>query len=183
MTELQIRKYLQQIQDKDSETAMRKFYTLCFDRFFRIAFFYLQREEWAQEVVLDVFMKIWERRNLLDKIDNLEDYFFITVKNTALNYLEKERRRQESAEDILSCYPEPADSPEDILISDELLSRYLKAIDHLPERCREVFIRIREEKKTYAETAQELGISIHTVDVQLQKALHLLRKMLLQDTK
>lgn len=183
MTELQIRKYLRQLRGKDSETAMRKLYTLCFDRFFRIAYYYLQTEEWAREVVLDVFVKIWERRNTLDKITDPEDYFFITVKNTALNYLEKERRRKENTEDILQNTLEPAGSPEDILISEELFCRYLKAIDLLPERCREVFIHIREEKKSYAETAKELGISIHTVDAQLQKAVRLLRNKLLQDTK
>lgn len=183
-TELQIRYFLRLLQEKDSETGMRKLYFLCYDRFFRIAYYYLQSEEWAREVVLDVFIKIWERRNTLDKIACLEDYFFITVKNTSLNYLEKERRHKENTEDIQQTMPEAADSPEDILISEELFSRYLKAIDLLPERCREVFIRIREEKKSYAETARELGISIHTVDAQIQKAIHLLRHTLSsEDTK
>ena len=63
MTEQEIRKYLRRIEEENSQTALRSFYNLCFDRFFRIAYYYLHTEEWAQEVVLDVFLKIWERRD------------------------------------------------------------------------------------------------------------------------
>ena len=160
MTEQEIRKYLRRIEEENSQTALRSFYNLCFDRFFRIAYYYLHTEEWAQEVVLDVFLKIWERRESLHHIANLEDYFFITIKNASLNYLEKEQRRK------------------DILVSEELFAHYVKALDRLPERCREIFIRVREEKQSYAEVAKDLGISVNTVDVQLQKAIGRMRDML-----
>lgn len=99
MTEQEIRKYLRQIEEESSQTALRSFYNLCFDRFFRIAYYYLHTEEWAQEVVLDVFLKIWEHRESLHHIANLEDYFFITIKNASLNYLEKEQRRKDVTAD------------------------------------------------------------------------------------
>ncbi|MCS2890002.1 RNA polymerase sigma-70 factor [Parabacteroides faecis] len=178
MTEQEIRKYLRQMQEEDSQTALRKFYDLCFDRFFRIAYYYLKTEEWAQEVVLDVFMKIWEKRESLHTIANLEDYFFITVKNAALNYLEKEQRRKNSTEELSDTVPGQEYSPEETLITEELFSHYVKALDRLPERCREIFIRIREEKQSYAQVAKELGISTNTVDVQLQKAVTRLRDIL-----
>jgi len=178
MTEQEIRKYLRQMQEEDSQTALRKFYDLCFDRFFRIAYYYLKTEEWAQEVVLDVFMKIWEKRESLHTIANLEDYFFVTVKNAALNYLEKEQRRKNSTEELSDTVPGQEYSPEETLITEELFSHYVKALDRLPERCREIFIRIREEKQSYAQVAKELGISTNTVDVQLQKAVTRLRDIL-----
>ena len=56
------------------------------------------------------------------------------------------------------------------MISEELFAIYVKALDRLPERCREVFIRAREEKQSYAQVAEELGISTKTIDAQLQKA-------------
>lgn len=99
MTEQEIRKYLRRIEEENSQTALRSFYNLCFDRFFRIAYYYLHTEEWAQEVVLDVFLKIWERRESLHHIANLEDYFFVTIKNASLNYLEKEQRRKDMTAD------------------------------------------------------------------------------------
>ena len=178
MTEQEIRKYLRQIEEENSQTALRSFYNLCFDRFFRIAYYYLHTEEWAQEVVLDVFLKIWERRESLHHIANLEDYFFITIKNASLNYLEKEQRRKDMAADAFDGTLLSGESPEDILVSEELFAHYVKALDRLPERCREIFIRVREEKQSYAEVAKDLGISVNTDDVQLQKATGRLRDML-----
>lgn len=180
MTEQEIRRYLRQMQEEDSQTALRNFYNLCFDRFFRIAYYYLKREEWAQEVVLDVFMKIWEKRDSLKQIGNLEDYFFITVKNASLNYLAKEERYIHNSEEISDKVSTHENSPEEILINEELFSHYVKALDRLPERCREIFIRVREEKQSYAEVAKELNISTNTVDVQLQKAVARLRTILLR---
>ena len=115
MTEQEIRKYLRRIEEENSQTALRSFYNLCFDRFFRIAYYYLHTEEWAQEVVLDVFLKIWERRESLHHIANLEDYFFITIKNASLNYLEKEQRRKDMTADAFDGVSISGESPEDIL--------------------------------------------------------------------
>ena len=137
MTEQEIRKYLRRIEEENSQTALRSFYNLCFDRFFRIAYYYLHTEEWAQEVVLDVFLKIWERRESLHHIANLEDYFFVTIKNASLNYLEKEQRRKDMTADAFDGVSISGESPEDIL-----------------------------------------GISVNTVDVQLQKAIGRMRDML-----
>ena len=178
MTEQEIRKYLRQMQEESSERAFRGFYDLTHDRLFRIAYYYLKREEWAQEVVLDVFMKLWEHRATLPQVNNIEDYCFILTRNASLNYLEKEHRQISTS---LETFPESGGtdySPEDRLISEELFARYVKALDRLPERCREVFIRIREEKQSYAEVAAALGISVKTVDAQLQKATSRLREML-----
>ena len=121
MTEQEIRKYLRRIEEENSQTALRSFYNLCFDRFFRIAYYYLHTEEWAQEVVLDVFLKIWERRESLHHIANLEDYFFVTIKNASLNYLEKEQRRKDMTADAFDGVSISGESPEDILVSEELL--------------------------------------------------------------
>ena len=123
-------------------------------------------------------MKIWERRESLHTIANLEDYFFVTVKNASLNYLEKEQRRRNITEEISETPPDQEYSPEETLISEELFAHYVKALDRLPEKCREIFIRIREEKQSYAQVAGELKISTNTVDAQLQKAVTRLRDML-----
>lgn len=178
MTEQEVRRYLRQMEEESSQTALRHFYDLCFDRFYRIAYYYLHSEEWAQEVVLDVFFKIWERRESLHRIADLEDYFFVTVRNASLSYLEKEQRRMERVEDMPADAAESGESPEEIFVTEELFSHYVKALDRLPARCREVFIRIREEKQSYAQVAAELGISVNTVDAQLQKAVGRLREML-----
>lgn len=166
MTEQEVRRYLRKMSEQDSQSAFREFYDMTYDRLFRIAYYYTHHEEWSQEIVLDVFMKLWEHRKQLLDITNIEDYCFILVKNASLNYIEKEERRPTLSAEVLQ---EPADqdvSPEDTLISEELFARYVKALDRLPERCREVFILIREEKQTYAQVAEKLDISTKTVDAQ-----------------
>lgn len=178
MTESEVRKLLRLMKELDSQTAFRDFYNLTYDRLFRIAYYYVKKEEWSQEIVLDVFLKLWEQRNSLPAVRNIEDYCFVLVKNASLNYLEKESRRGAFSLDVL---PEPAEqynSPEEELISEELFSLYVKALDRLPERCREVFIRIREEKQSYAEVAEALNISTKTVDAQLQKAISRLKEII-----
>ena len=169
MTESEVRKLLRQMKELDSQTAFRDFYNMTYDRLFRIAYYYVKQEEWSQEIVLDVFLKLWKQRSNLLDVRNIEDYCFILVKNASLNYLEKESRHTL----IQQSY-----SPEESLISEELFALYVKALDRLPERCREVFIRIREEKQSYTQVAEELGISMNTVDAQLQKAITRLKEII-----
>lgn len=178
MTESEVRKLLRQMKELDSQTAFRDFYNMTYDRFFRIAYYYVKQEEWSQEIVLDVFLKLWKQRSNLLDVRNIEDYCFILVKNASLNYLEKESKHTYIHPDSL---PEPQEqnySPEESLISEELFALYVKALDRLPERCREVFIRIREEKQSYTQVAEELGISMNTVDAQLQKAITRLKEII-----
>lgn len=179
MTESEVRKLLRKMKEQDSQTAFRNFYDMTYDRLFRIAYYYVKKEEWSQEIVLDVFLKLWEQRSTLPEVRSIEDYCFVLVKNASLNYLEKENRRNTLSTDRL---PEPQGenaSPEEEIISEELFARYVKALDRLPERCREVFIRIREEKQSYSEVAEVLNISIKTVDAQLQKATIKLKEVIL----
>ena len=178
MTEQEVRKYLRQMKEESSERAFKGFFDLTYDRLFRIAYYYLKHEEWAQEVVLDVFLALWKQRDTLASVQNIEDYCFVLPRNASLNYLEKEVRRSDSLSAELTENDASDPSPEECLISEELFARYVKALDRLPERCREVFIRIREEKQSYAQVAEELGISVKTVDAQLQKAISRLRDML-----
>ena len=92
MTESEVRKLLRQMKELDSQTAFRDFYNMTYDRLFRIAYYYVKQEEWSQEIVLDVFLKLWKQRSNLLDVRNIEDYCFILIKNASLNYLEKESR-------------------------------------------------------------------------------------------
>lgn len=89
MTESEVRKLLRQMKELDSQTAFRDFYNMTYDRLFRIAYYYVKQEEWSQEIVLDVFLKLWKQRSNLLDVRNIEDYCFILIKNASLNYLEK----------------------------------------------------------------------------------------------
>lgn len=129
------------------------------------------------EIVLDVFLKLWKQRSNLLDVRNIEDYCFILVRMLRSIIWKRIKTHLHSSGSL----PEPQEqsySPEESLISEELFALYVKALDRLPERCREVFIRIREEKQSYAQVAEELGISTNTVDAQLQKAITRLKEMI-----
>ena len=88
MTEQEVRRYLRQMKEESSERAFKGFYDLTYDHLFRIAYYYLKHEEWAQEVVLDVFLTLWKQRDTLAAVQNIEDYCFILTRNASLNYLD-----------------------------------------------------------------------------------------------
>ena len=128
MTESEVRKLLRQMKEQDSQTAFRDFYDMTYDRLFRIAYYYVKQEEWSQEIVLDVFLRLWKQRDTLLDVRNIEDYCFILVKNASLNYLEKESKYTTVHS---SCLPEPQEqscSPEETLITEELFALYVKAV-------------------------------------------------------
>lgn len=181
MTEQEVRRYLRQMKEEDSERAFHSFYNLCYDRLFRIACYFVKHEEWAQEIVLDVFMKLWEQRARLPEVNNIEDYCFILTKNASLNYLEKENRHPTLSSEQLPELSGQADSPEDTLISEELFARYVKALD----RRRSVAVKYHppalKRNKAMHKWREELNISTKTVDAQLQKALTRLKEALLTE--
>ena len=176
MNQQRLTELIKKIQKHDSESAFQELYDLCYNRFFRIAFFYLQRDEWAQEVVLDVFMNLWTKRKQTSIPDNFGNYSFILIKNASLNYLEKEQRRRASSIENVPEQTSPTSSPEEEMLKEELFRVYLDALDELPERCREIFLLVREEKMSYAQVAEQLNISPKTVDTQLQKAVSRLKQ-------
>ncbi|MBQ9884483.1 MAG: RNA polymerase sigma-70 factor [Bacteroidaceae bacterium] len=182
MTEQDIRRFLREMSEDSSEQAFRSFYDLTYDRLFRIAYYFVQNHDLAQEAVLDAFMNIWNARSGLLQIANIEDFLFVVTKRAALNTVKKEKRHTsvEAGMDVvdLSEVVDSETSPERILITEELFARYVKALDRLPERNREVFILVREEGLSYAEVAEKLSISENTVDAHLRKATERLHQLL-----
>lgn len=90
-TAMEATELLKEIQKHDSQQAFRSLYDMYYDRFFRIAFYYLQRDEWAQEVILDVFTTLWNHRKSQLIPDDFNKYSYILIRNAALNYLEKNK--------------------------------------------------------------------------------------------
>lgn len=164
-----VHELLIELKRSDSQQDFRLLYDLLYDSFFRIANYYLKKEEWTQEIVMDVFLTLWNRRSDLAGINNFDNYCFILLKNASLNYLEKHKLEFVALDDKIK----PADSqtPEDNLLNEELLLVYIDALEELPPKCKEVFVLIREQGLSYKEVAYQLNISIKTVDSQIQKAM------------
>lgn len=131
-------------------------------------------EEDAREVVHQVFINLWEKRAKLDLSTSLKSYLFTAVHHRSLNVI-RDRKKFSSAEvpDMSGEWDVSAQ-----IESMELEKKILDTIDNLPDKCREIFTLNRFEGLKYGEIAQQLDISVKTVENQMSKALKILREQL-----
>lgn len=140
------------------------------------AFRLIQIQYEAENIVQDVFIGLWKNAGNLDEDINLKAYLYVAVKNRVITAIRKARTTDFVTDDLFVI--KSTDSPADIETREiELL--YNKYIEQLPASCRNIFLMSREDKMTYKEIAETLGISIKTVETQMGRALKFIRKKLL----
>lgn len=129
--------------------------------------------EVAEELYSDLFMKIWNRRNILPLPDNPRNYIYTIARNLALDHLKIHHLRQNNVweETALLELRDHAQTPEERVISGEMVRKIEQAINVLPARCRLIFKMVKEDGFKYREVAELLGISVNTVEVQMCIAL------------
>ena len=140
---------------------------------------FVRSPDLAEELVQDVFLKLWSKREQLAEIETFRTYLFRAARNTALNYLRRaklERRWQE--EQGTDTDPPTTFAADDETVEQELAAAVQEAINRLPPRCREIFLLSRDGGLTYAEIARSLEISVKTVETQMGRALKSLRASL-----
>ncbi|MFZ2899704.1 MAG: RNA polymerase sigma-70 factor [Saprospiraceae bacterium] len=130
----------------------------------------------TEDLAQEVFMEIWKRRDSLVINTSLKAYLRRSAVNKTLNYLrdKKNWKNEELSEIQLNLSSEPGKTLE----ATELEKIIGQAIEQLPERCQLIFKLSRVEEKSYQEIADELNISVKTVENQIVKALRMLRDAL-----
>lgn len=152
-----------------------KIYVMYFSRMHRFAKGYVLFDEDAENVVQDVFVLLWEKRDVLDIQVSLVSYLFSLVKNRCLDYLRHQVVADEYKQE-LTLKLTSLEHLNDSFTPDEDIERILLlAIHKLPERCREIFMKNRIEGKKYREIATEMNLSVNTVENQISIALKKLR--------
>lgn len=178
-------KYTRNVEERDLLDRIRRGDEGAFDAVFRehyaplvrSAEAMLHRRDLAEEIVQDVMLALWQRRETLVVDDSLRGYLFRATRNRALNHL-RHVAIERKAEPELSAVDSPdADAPT-TLVREEIDVALQRAISVLPPRCREVFELSRVHGLRYAEIATTLGISVKTVEAQMGKALRVLREQL-----
>lgn len=163
---------------KDNREAFAALYQRYWDKVFAVALHRLYDVHEAEEVVQEIFLSLWARRNSLQLTHSLQTYLSVAVKYKVINHLARQYRRQLQLDELANTAPENLNSTAEWLNEKELRSQLEKGIGNLPEKCRIVFLLSREENKTYAEIAAELNISQKTVEAHMSKALSTLRQSL-----
>lgn len=166
----------------DGRGAFERFYNLYYDQVFRFAYYCLGEKEACKEDVSDVFFSIWKSKARLKEIDNIDTYLYITVRNEALRHISRSNSVNKIQMDQLCSFePEEEATPEGMLESQEMRELLNLAIDELPEKCRLIFLMIREEGLSTKEVAKILSIQESTVRVQMKIAVEKLIKRLKSD--
>jgi RNA polymerase sigma-70 factor (ECF subfamily) len=154
------------------ETIFRTYY----EGLVRFASRLVDSQPEAEELVQDVMLKVWEKREELDAGDDLKAYLFRATRNHALNLI---RRRKLEHEHQQSLPPgEPMVAPEESDDSAKTEQDMLAAIEALPEKCREIFLMSRQDGLSYRAIAAALDLSVKTVETQMGRALKALRTAL-----
>ena len=128
----------------------------------------------AEDIVQDVFMKIWRSQTPLDNEQSVKAYLFRAAINTALNFLEKNKRTTPWEDTLADQYG--INSTEEALAYRETEQKIAYALEQLPPRCKVVFSLSRFEDMSYADIAQHLDISVKAVEKHMGKALKIMRK-------
>lgn len=155
------------------EAAFTQLYLHFGKKLIQFAVSLVRSKEIAEELVEDVFVKLWANRQHIKEIENLTVYLYVSVKNKALNALSHKAYELVAAPfDYLdTSVNDFAPDPYDLMITAEMMGRMRRAIDSLPPRCKIIFKLIRENGLKYKEVAEILNISVNTIDVQMAIAV------------
>jgi RNA polymerase sigma-70 factor (ECF subfamily) len=179
MTDNFISKSLVEEVAKGNIAAFRKFYDQAYPAAYKFVGYFLPVKEDCEEVLSEVFFTVWKRRVTLTEIENLKSWLYIVCRNETFRYLKRERKyRGISIDDMpvdLHIDPSAADRE---LVESEMFEHFRKAVEELPERCKLIFLMVREEKMKHGEIAEILAIAEGTVAQQMNKAIGRITKAL-----
>jgi RNA polymerase sigma-70 factor (family 1) len=174
LSEQQYWQLISQGDKKAYEQVFRTYYqTLC-----NYACSVIKDMDEAEEVVQNVFYTIWNKREVLQISTSIKSYLYRAVHNDCLNKLKHGKVKMLYAEEYKSHANGGFDSSANVLEAKELNKQINTAIDSLPEQCGLVFKLSRFENLKYAEIAEQLGISVKTVENHMGKALKIMREKL-----
>lgn len=169
------------IAEEDCSVSYKALFKFLYPKVFRFAFNYIKQAERAEEIAGDVLFQLWEKRADAVYIKNIEVYSFVLARNKALNEL-RQRKPDLSLDDIDIDLHFHEQTPENLLISQELVARINAAVSKLPPRAKMVYQLVKEEGLSYKEAAQILDISAKTVDAHLVSAMSKIMELLSKDS-
>jgi RNA polymerase sigma-70 factor (ECF subfamily) len=132
----------------------------------------------SEEIVQDLFFRLWQNRENIKIESSLNGYLFRSVHNRCLHLLGHNRIVARHAEEMSANSEEDMENPSDILQYKELQEKIAVILEKLPERCGQIFYMNRFEGLKYHEIAEKLSVSVKTVEANMGKALKAFRKEL-----
>ncbi|WP_310393789.1 RNA polymerase sigma-70 factor [Hymenobacter sp.] len=160
---------------KADEAAFRTLYDLYKSKLYWYCLKFTKSEETAEEMVQDVFVKIWEKKETLNPELSINAYLYTLAKHLVLNHQKKTTHATLYAQQTLLRTSEASNQTEVAIEYADYLTLAHQAIAQLPPKRHQIFQMSRQEEMSHEEIASALGISKHTVNVHLVKALKYIR--------
>lgn len=133
----------------------------------------------AEDVVHDVFVTIWEKRDQIDPEQSFQAYLFTIARNHLLNFIKREAHKKDIIDQMIgNTVPVQSESTQERVLYNESHRLFREAIEQLPDRRKEVFQLCHLDGLTYEEAADRLDITSSTVNTQMVKARKFIREYL-----
>jgi RNA polymerase sigma-70 factor (ECF subfamily) len=158
--------------------AFRFFFDKYYSDLCNLVNIYLHNQVISEEIVQDVYIYFWERKGKIKIESSVKSYLLKASKHKSLNYLRNEKNKLNILEKLSKVTNSSPDIPDNIMDASQIREVIEKSVNSLPERCRQVYVLSKEKNLSYKEIANELGISVKTVENQMVKALKKLRELL-----
>lgn len=171
--------------DKIAINRLKNGDAIIFEKIFRFFFqpllefanYYLQNEQDSENIVQDVFFHLWKNKEKLNSDIDLKAFLYKAIKNKSLNYKRHLKIKRKFVNSNIYI-PDTVEMPDENMHRKDIEKGIAQAIQNLPEKRRIIFCMHRFEKLTYKEIAKIQGISIKTVETQIQRSLLFLEKQL-----
>ncbi len=158
-----------------SEEAFRILFNRYYDHTYGVAFAFTKSAVMSEDIVQDVFMKIWLKRELLKTVERFDSYLFMAARNHILNELEKKVNDVRFTDDLHDYFREVNNTPESYLINKEAEETLVSAVSKLPPQQQAVYRMSRDQEMSQEKIAENLNTSVNTVKSHMNAALRFIR--------
>jgi RNA polymerase sigma-70 factor (family 1) len=162
----------------DDQSAFTIIFTKYYQDLVRFSFGFTRDSDASEEIVQEVFLKLWENRNSFVIHNSLKSFLLKTVQNRSIDSLRHVNITNKYASTVLEHPLLSENNTENYILHSELEAGFNLAMAKIPSQYAEAFRMSRIESLNYQEIAQKLGVSVRTVEVWISKALNLLREEL-----
>jgi RNA polymerase sigma-70 factor, Bacteroides expansion family 1 len=166
--------------DQPLELAFATIFRTYEYRLYTLALRLTKSDLFARDIIQDVFVKLWEHRDSMHAIDNMEAWLYRITENRVIDFLRKAAADKRLKERVWNNLPKNTHDTEQVIETNEYHHIVQFAIEQLPPRRRLIYQLNREQGLDYQQIADELSISRHTVKNQLSTAMQSIRRVLLQ---
>jgi len=164
------------------EKAFRRLFDQYWDNIYSVALVFTKSTVLAEEMVQDVFMKVWQKREQIPGIKNFKGWLFTVARNHILNVLRNKITDQPFREELEQYFFDASPQPDQALLLKESEQLIAKAVDQLHPQQKKIFFMMRSEELSQEEIAGKLGLSKLTVKTHMHLALKSIRQYLQKHT-